>query len=74
VSELVSTDASFARQLDVKSTSTELPNFAPESFSIENVPKNIVDQQIDENVRKFSPKDEKLQLCKLVWYCNLHLK
>jgi hypothetical protein len=63
VSELVSTDASFARRLDVKSTSTELPNFAPESFSIENVPKNVVDQQIDEKIRKFSSEDEKLQLC-----------
>ena len=62
VADLVSTEASFVQKLEVESTSTELPNFAPKSFSIENLAKNIVDQQVIQKLRKFLSEDEKLGL------------
>jgi len=46
VTDLVSTEASFVRKLDVVNTSIELPDFSPESFFIENLAKNIVGQQV----------------------------
>lgn len=62
MTDSVSTEDSSMRKLKVQITPPELPDFAPESFSIENLGTNVVNEQVVQKMRKFSPEGEKLVL------------